>query len=71
MNKVCEHTAAIYYFKYGLRISCMISTDDVFKKKLYVMATFVASSLVSYFNLLFSEYLLKIGATVLASSKAG
>ena len=34
------------------------------------METFVASSLVSFFNL-FSKHVLKILATVLASSKAG
>ena len=37
----------------------------------YVVVTFVASSLVSFFNLLFSKYLLKCLATFLASSKAG
>ena len=39
-------------------------------KKSYVVETFVASSLVSFFNL-FSKRVLKILATVLASSKAG
>ena len=36
----------------------------------YAVATFIANSLVSFFNLMISEYMLKIAATFVTSSKA-
>ena len=51
-------------------ISRMINRSCL-QKKLYPVVTFVASSLVSFFDLLFSKYELKILATFLASSRDG
>ena len=48
MKEVREHTAAIDYYKYGLLISRMINKWNV-QKKNYAVATFVTSSLVSFF----------------------
>ena len=45
------------------------STDDTFKNRLYSVVTFVTSSLVSLFKLLFSKYVLKNLATFLVSKK--
>ena len=47
MKEVREHTAAIDYYKYGLLISRMINKWNVQKKN--AVATFVTSSLVSFF----------------------
>ena len=47
MKEVREHTAAIDYYKYALLISCMINKWNVQKKN--AVATFVTSSLVSFF----------------------
>ena len=55
-----------------LQVSLLPSwlTDELFKKSLYLMVSFVASFLVSFFDLLISKCKLKSIATFLASSKA-
>ena len=57
-----EQIAAFGFNKYGLHISSL-SNRWVLQKKLIAMATFVAGSLVSFFNLLFSRYVLKLLTT--------
>ena len=51
-------------------ILCLINKQGL-KGTLYPVVTFVASFLVSFFNLLFSKYVLKIVTNFLTSSKDG
>ena len=64
-----EQTAVFDYYKYDVHISRKINRRGL-QKKLYAVVIFVATSLFSFFNLLFLKYVLKVLATFLASSKA-
>ena len=48
----------------------LCDAGDAFSKKLYDVVIFVSSFLISFFNLMFSNYVLKILATFLAFFKA-
>ena len=60
IKDVLEQSPVFNYYKHGLRISA----DDAFNKS-YAVVTFFTSSLISFFNVLFSKYVLKILATFL------
>ena len=68
IKKVLEQTAAFDYYWYGYFQHEQQMRPS--KKGLYHVVTFVAKSLVSFFNLPFSKYVLKVLATFLVSSKA-
>ena len=68
IKEVCEQTAELLSTITSMVISGIINRWG-FKKKLYPVVTFVASSLASFFSLL-SKYMLKFLVTFLASSRA-
>ena len=62
VEEECEQSAAFDYYKYDVHVSYRINRWDL-QKKLYVVVTFVASSLFSFLNILFSKYVQKVLAT--------
>ena len=61
IKEVCEQTAAFNCYKYGYFLHDQQKMSS--SKRLYALFTLIANSLASFFNLLFSKYMLKILAT--------